>query len=202
VQFTVAANTGPARSGTITAGGQTFTVTQDAGCNAVVSPETIASPAGGGPQNVSISTAAECSWTAVSNVPWIGINGAGGSGNGTTQLDIQGNTGPARSGTATIAGRTVTVNQDSGCAISISPSTQPVPVGGGSGVVNVNGSGGCDWTAVSNVPWITITDGASGSGGGNVRFTVEPNATGAPRSGTMTIGGQVATVEQAGPEQD
>ena len=52
-------------------------------------------------------------------------------------------------------------------------------VGGGPGSVSVTASGGCAWMAVSNVPWITITGGASGSGAGNVQFTVDANATGA-----------------------
>ena len=202
VQFSAAANTGPARSGTITAGGQTFTVTQDGGCSATVAPDTINAPASAGSQNVNITTPAECSWEAVSQAPWIGITvGARGSGNGTSQLDIQANTGPARTGTALVAGRTVTVNQASGCAITISPQSQPFPVAGGSGTVTVDASGGCDWTAVSNNPdWIRITEGERGSGGGSVRFTVDANATGAPRTGTITISNQTFTVDQAGTE--
>jgi hypothetical protein len=43
-----------------------------------------------------------------------------------------------------------------------------------------------------------VTKGASGSGDGTVEFTVAANATGAARSGTITIGGQVFTVQQAG----
>lgn len=199
VQFTAPANTGGARSGTITAAGQTFTLTQDAGCSPVVAPETIGQPAAGGSQNVGVTTAAECAWTAVSNATWIAIAvGASGSGNGTVQLDIQANTGPARSGTATIAGRTVSVSQDAGCSFSIAPSTQAVPVAGGAGSVTVTAGGGCAWTAASNVPWVTVTRGGSGSGAGTVEFTVDANATGAPRSGTITIAGQVFTVEQAG----
>ena len=199
VQFTVAANTGVARSGTITAGGQTFTVTQDSGCSAGVAPDTLGAAAAGGSQNVTVTTPAECSWTAVSNAPWIGIPGPGSrSGSGTVQLDVQPNDGPARTGTATIAGRTVSVNQDSGCTIAIAPASQPVVVGGGPGSVTVTARAGCPWTAVSNAAWIVVTKGASGSGDGTVEFTVAANATGAARSGTITIGGQVFTVQQAG----
>ena len=198
VQFTGAANAGSARSGTITAAGQTFTVTQDAGCSPVVAPDTIGQSAAGGSQNVSVTTAPECSWTAVSNAPWIAIAvGASGSGNGTVQLDIQSNTGPARSATATIAGRTVSVNQDTGCTFSLAPSTQ-VPVAGGPGSVTITAGSDCAWTAVSNTPWVTVTRGESGSGDGTVEFTVAANATGASRSGTITIAGRVFTIEQAG----
>jgi len=199
VQFTVAANGGAARTGTITVSGQTFTVNQDAGCSPTVAPETIGAPAGGASQPVNVTTSPDCSWTAVSNAPWIVVSaGASGSGNGTVQLDIQANGGPARSGTATIAGRTVTVNQDSGCTISIAPQGQRAPVTGGPGTVAVTAGAGCAWTAVSNVPWITITDGNSGSGSGNVQYLVEANGTGAPRTGTIAIGGQTFTLDQSG----
>jgi len=164
-----------------------------------VAPETIGEPSAGGSQNVSVTTAAECSWSAVSNAAWIAIPGAPSrSGNGIVQLDIQANTGPARSGTATIAGRTVTVNQDSGCTFAIAPGTQAVAVAGAPGAVTVTAGAGCAWTAVSNVSWVTVTRGAIGSGDGTVEFTVDANATGAARSGTLTIAGHTFTVEQAG----
>jgi hypothetical protein len=199
VQFTAAANTGAARSGTIDAGGQTFTVTQDPGCSFAVAPDTIGAPAAAGSHNVNVTTAAECAWTAVSAVAWIAIPvGASGSGNGTVQLDVRANTGPARNGTATIAGRTVTVNQDSGCTFAIAPTSQAIPVAGGSGSVTVTAGAGCAWTAVSGVPWVTVTKGASGSGGETVEFAVEANATGAARAGAITIAGHTFTVEQAG----
>lgn len=199
VQFAVAANTGGGRSGTITAAGQTFTVTQDAACNPAVAPETITAPAAASSQNVSVTTAAECAWTAASNAPWIAVAaGTSGTGNGTVQLDIQANTGPSRSGTATIAGRTVSINQEAGCTFAIAPATQAVPVAGGTGAVTVTAGAGCAWTAVSNAPWVAVTKGASGSGGETVEFTVEANATGAARTATITIAGQTFTIEQAG----
>ena len=120
-------------------------------------------------------------------------------GNGNVQLEIQANGGPARSGTASVAGRTVTVNQESGCTVSIAPSTQPVIVGGGSGSITVTAPADCPWTATSNnADWLTITAGASGSGPGTVQFNAVPNPSGALRTGTITIGNQTATVTQAG----
>jgi hypothetical protein len=200
VQFTAAPNTGSSRSGTITAAGQTFTVNQESGCSAVVAPDTIAEPAAGGSQNVSVTTAADCPWSATSNAAWITIAvPAAGTGNGNAQLDIQANSGAARSGTATVAGHTATVNQDSGCSVSIEPAGQAVPVGGGPGSITVTAPAGCPWTAVSNSPeWLTITGPASGSGSGTVQFAVAANATGAARTGLITIGNQTFTVTQAG----
>lgn len=200
VGYSVAANNGPDRSGVVTVGGQAFTISQGTGCSAAVAPDTVAVPAIGGSQNVGITTPGECTWTAVSNVAWISIptNNASGSGNATVRLDIQPNAAGARSGTATIAGRVVTVNQDSGCQISLNPPSQVAAVGSGSGSVAVSTGAGCAWTAVSGTPWITVTVGGSGSGNGTVQFTFEANMTGLPRSGTITIGGQLFTINQAG----
>ncbi len=202
VQFTVAANTGGARSGTLSVAGQTFTVTQDGGCTPTVTPDTIPEPAAGGSQPVSVDASPECSWAAVSNVPWISIGaGDSGAGNGTVRLDIQANTGPARSGTATIAGRTVTVNQEGACSFVLTPTSQSVSADGGAGAFGVSASGGCDWTAVSNVPWIKITSAASGSGDGKVDFSVDPNTDHDARDGTIAVGDAVFTVNQDHPDR-
>ena len=51
-------------------------------------------------------------------------------------------------------------------------------------------------TAVSNVPWVAITSEASGTASATIQFAVQANGTGAPRSGTLTIGGQTFTISQ------
>lgn len=200
VQFLVAPNNGGARTGTIAVAGQTFTVNQDAGCSAAVAPDTIAAPAVGGSQNVQVTIPSDCAWTSASNAAWISISsGSSGTGNGTVQLAIGVNTGPARTGTATVAARTVTVNQASGCTFSIAPSSQNLPAQGGTGTVTVTTADGCAWSAVSNDAWIAVTAGAGGTGNGTVQFTVAVNDKNRPRSGTITIAGQTFTVNQAEP---
>src|SRR6185295_6887518 len=105
----------------------------DSSCTFQVSPDTITAPAAGGQQTETVTaSAADCAWSSVSNAPWIAIvSGATGTGTGAAQLNIQINGGPARTGTALIAGRTITVNQDSACTISIAPASQSMIVGGG-----------------------------------------------------------------------
>jgi hypothetical protein len=88
------------------------------------------------------------------------------------------------------------VSQGSGCTIALTPADQAIPAAGGSGSVTVAAGSGCPWAAVSSVPWIVVTSGAAGSGEGVVQFTVDVNVTGAPRSGTIGIGGQTFTVNQ------
>jgi hypothetical protein len=116
VAYSVAANTGAARTGTLTIAGQTFTVSQQAfSCSYSISPTSANVGATGGSGTVSVATQAGCSWTASSNASWIAItSGASGSGNGTVAYSVAANTGAARTGTLTIAGQTFTVNQAAG----------------------------------------------------------------------------------------
>jgi hypothetical protein len=82
--------------------------------------------AGGGSGSVSVLAGGGCAWVASSSAPWISItSGSSGSGNGTVNYSIAANTGAARSGTITIAGRTFTVNQF-GVALQYYPLPAPV----------------------------------------------------------------------------
>ena len=57
------------------------------------------------------------------------------------------------------------------------------------------------WTAVTNVPWIAITAGTSGSGNGTVTFSVATNSAASRTGGIVVAGGGISltcTVVQAG----
>lgn len=82
------------------------------------------------------------------------------------------------------------------CSYSINPQSAQFNFPGGSGSVSVNAGFGCTWAATSNVPWVTITSGATGSGAGTVNYTVATNASTLVRSGTMSIAAQTFTVNQ------
>jgi hypothetical protein len=196
-QITVEATNGPPRSGTVLVAGQVVTVTQGGTCSFVVSPLSQSFSAQGGSGSATIETSPGCAWAAVSDVPWITLTTAEtGSGNGAFGFSVAPLSGPARTGTISIAGSKITVTQGSGCAISIAPTSANVPAAGGTGSVTVTTSAGCPWTATSNASWLTVTAGASGSGGGTVQYSAA--ATGSvARSGALTIGGQTFTVNQA-----
>jgi M6 family metalloprotease-like protein/uncharacterized repeat protein (TIGR02543 family) len=93
---------------------------------------------------------------------------------------------------------TMAVGSSSACSYSISPTTQSFTGSGGTGSVSVTAQSGCDWTAVSNVSWITITSNSSGAGSGTVDYSVAANTSTSPRTGTMTIAGKTFTVSQDG----
>ena len=144
----------------------------------------------------------DCAWTAVSNDPFISITaGSSGSGNGTVQYTVSGNTNTIPlSGTMTIAGQTFTINQDAGgCTYSLSPPGGNIKAAGGSATVKVKPRfSDCEWTAVSNDPFITISSGSSGTGDGAVTYSVPVNTNTTSVTGSITIAGQTYTVTQAG----
>jgi hypothetical protein len=205
VNYSVAANPSTsARSGTLTIAGQTYSVTQAAGtvtCAYTLSASSQNFSNAAGTGNVNVTTTAGCSWTAVSNDPFITItSGSSVTGNGTVNYSVTANPSTsARSGTLTIAGQTYTATQAAGtitCAYTLSASSQNFSSAAGTGSVNVTTTAGCNWTAVSNDPFITIISGSSVTGNGTVNYSVIANNTSAVRTGTMTIAGQSFTITQ------
>jgi hypothetical protein len=62
----------------------------------------------------------------------------------------------------------------------------------------VGAPAGCGWTVVSHASWITVTSAESGTGNGQVVFSVSSNQAGAaPRTGTLTVPGWTFTATQA-----
>jgi Putative binding domain, N-terminal len=86
-----------------------------------------------------VSTSPGCPWTAASNNRWIHVTGgSSGNGSGTVSYSVDANSGSARTGSMTIAGRTFTVSQAGG--------------GGGqsytyqvAGIAHAGGAGGSVW---------------------------------------------------------
>lgn len=195
VQFDVAATTGPPRSGTLTVAGQRYSVTQSEGCTYAIAPDARSVGAPGGDGTVLVSTTTACPWTAASNVPWITLTPAAGSGGGAVQFRVAPTNGPQRIGTAVIAGNLFTIHQSPGCAYQVQPAAHTVASGGGNGTIAVSAGEGCGWTASSDAPWISILGSMAGAGAGSVTFSVGAS-TGPARSGSLTIAGQRVTVSQ------
>ncbi|NOT58740.1 MAG: hypothetical protein HOP19_00790, partial [Acidobacteria bacterium] len=198
VNYSVAANTGTGRSAVITAGGQSFTVTQASGCTYALSATSANVAASSGNQSVNVTSGAGCTWAAASNATWLTVtSGATGNGNGAVNYSVTANGGAQRTGTLTIAGQTYTVTQASGCTYALSSASGTVTAAGNNSSFSVTSGAGCAWTATSNANWLAIMSGASGSGNGTVVFTAAAN-NGAARSATITAAGLTFTVMQAG----
>lgn len=172
-------------------------------CPVKLKPTRITFPAKGGSKTVQVEgNGTDCSWTAVSNDPFITIiSGSSGTANGKVDYTVSGNTNTTPlTGTMTIAGQAVTIKQAAGgCRFKLSPRDAKFNAAGDSATVNVKPNfNDCAWTAVSNDPFIIITDGAGGVGDGTVSYTVTANTNATPITGTMTIGTETFTVTEAG----
>jgi hypothetical protein len=156
--------------------------------------------AAAGAASVAVQTTTGCAWTATTTTPWLTISdGTSGTGNGTVDFMVAANNGSARTGTISIAGLTHTVNQASGCAVSIDPSSATFSSLGGAGTpIVVKAPAACAWTATTAVAWIDAISAIPGTGNGTVAYAVEPNL-GAARQGTISIGTNTFTVSQAAP---
>jgi hypothetical protein len=115
VGYTVAANTSTSpRTGTVTVAGTVVTVTQaGVDCTFTLSAGSVSFPKNGGNSYVSVTTSSACGWTATSNAAWITVAGAtaGRQGNGTVTFTVT-KTSVARTGTLTVAGKSVTITQN------------------------------------------------------------------------------------------
>jgi hypothetical protein len=217
VSISAAHNSGEQRDGTVTVGGQTFTVTQFTGsCVSSIKPTSFIDstdstsfnvPASGG----NLSYAHSCnSVTPISagTSEWIIIN------NGS--ITVLENTGAARSGSLALqvadtnGGNSTKIlnvrqaGQGASCTFSLNSTSRDFTASAGTGVLSVSSTNaGCSTTysAVSSASWITISN-PSGQAGSNINYTVAQNTSGASRIGTITVsipnaGSRTFTVNQA-----
>jgi hypothetical protein len=94
------------------------------------------------------------------------------------------------------------VTPNPSCSYVLSPSVQPVPIGGGTFTADMTTSSACDWTAAADVPWIVISSESPGIVLGAITYSVAPNS-GDIRRGTISAqapgrGPVTATVIQEG----
>jgi hypothetical protein len=217
VSYTVARNADAAeRSATITVAGRSFTVRQTgdvAICQYSVAPVDFKPCMAGGSLTAAVTTQASCPWTANANVSWIGVPaGSSGTGSGLITLTFSDNYDAPREGIVMVRWPTPTAGQNirvaqAGCSYAVSRNALTFAAGGGSGTFDVfqqaepNTCGGptqdrCVWTAVSDVPWITITSSMPRSGDNPVAFTIATNAGTTSRVGRITVRDKVVVITQ------
>lgn len=190
--------------------------TETPGCTYTISPANRSARAAGVNFAVRVTTPFGCRWGFTSSVGWITVapdtDGApNGNGNGTVVAGVAASADAApRTGTATIAGQTLTVAQDGtllpACTYGISETAASYPASGGSGRLSVTASpSACSW--FSEVPddpgsWLKIASSTRGSGAAVIEYTVSAN-TGPARTGDLVVNGDssaprlVLTVTQA-----
>ena len=218
VEFMVTANPGAdGRRGLITVADKVFTVRQNpntAVCEYSVAPVEVDPCMPASSVTAIVTAPAGCTWTATPNAPWLTVPaGASGSGSGAITISVTDNYDAPRNGIVMVRWPTPTAGQNirivqAGCTYAVSQSSFAFGASGGPGTFNVlqqavpNTCGGatqdrCIWSAVSDVPWVTISGGMPRSGDDRVQFTVAANATGAPRTSRITVRDKVVVITQA-----
>ncbi|MEY2408983.1 MAG: hypothetical protein QOF48_1653, partial [Verrucomicrobiota bacterium] len=142
-----------------------------------------------------------CEWVAFSTNNWISItNGASGIGPGRVTYAVQDNLGTTeRVGLIFIGDAVFTVRQSSyACTYSLSPTSRYSGFGVGSGTIKVTTGPDCSWSVLNTNSWISITNGASGTGTGTVTYVVSTNRVSGPRTGLLFIADQTFLVGQWG----
>jgi len=84
-----------------------------------------------------------------------------------------------------------------GCNFSMTPLDISFGAGAGTGSLTMTTAIGCNWQAVSNDAWLTITAGSSGTGIGTINFNIDANAGPSQRLGNLSVGGLTFAVTQA-----
>ena len=191
VNYTVAAYDGiVSRVGSVTVGGKTFTITQT-GVDVSISPESVMKGEGSDIISVTVRALAGTQWTVTPNASWISVLDKE-SGYGDYDLTLAINSNPSfqrRTGTVSIGSATLTISQDGTVSafLSIDPPTATAAATGAYGNIAVYATPDAAWTAQSLTPWLTISEGTTGAGNGNIKYVVSANPTLSERTGQIVV---------------
>lgn len=158
---------------------------------------------GGGTGSVTIATTRDCTWSITGVPAWVSIAvDRSGQGEAVIPYAVASNPAPApRSGSIAVGGESVQLVQEAApCRFELNRSEENVSAAGGQIAVQVTTLTGCNWSAESNVPWVSVSSGSGGNASASVGLKVAANS-GADRVGTVAIGGQTFTIRQSGPGQ-
>jgi uncharacterized repeat protein (TIGR01451 family) len=193
-----------ARAGTVSVGGQTFTVMQAAApCSFAIEPTGRLFSEAGSESTFTLTTTSGCEWSPSTTDDWVFITSEeSGTGPGVVSYGVRDNTtGSPRQGSITVGGVSFIIVQDGGtladCIYVLNPSSANFNSAGGSGSIQIVTEERCAWEATTNVTWINLTSQVVGIGTNTVTYTVESNS-GPGRAGIIMIGGQLFKVKQKG----
>lgn len=197
VSYSVSRNYESTRRGVILVAGKEVEIIQaGSDCTYSLSPASASIGSGQTRPYVDVTTSiAACPWIAESSHDWVTFDGGGrvGSGTGSVRLyyNVAANSGPLRSGSITVADKTLSITQAGGCTYSFSPVDASFGADAAvSQTTAVVTAPGCSWSASSS-SWITLNSGQNGTGPGSVTYSVTANASQA-RMGSITLNGQSA----------
>ena len=200
------------RTGTVTVGTETFTLTQSgrptAALSFSVSPTASAASVDGANGLISVTATPDLPWSAASGANWLTVAAerSAGAGNGNVVYSVSPNpTMSARTGTITVtpeaksglAAKTHTVTQPAATSM-VSEDNHDFDARGDSFEVDVAVGDIVNWSVSCNADWVTIDGGTSRVGPGKVKIATAANPTVEPREATITIAGHTFKIFQAG----
>ncbi len=209
LQFSNRIDPGPSTSEVNTGNNQTNTsevfVHAASQCTYALSTDAITFDANGGTGFTRMKAPADCAWTTQSNAPWI-TPSPSGVGSATLTLIVQPNpANPARVGTVTSAGQTLTITQagtpnvvpPSACVVDLEPRGAQLAYNDIADLkVFVKTNGVCAWSARAVEPWISIVANATGSGAMGITYALDRNVGTEPRTGRIQVGDKFITIIQ------
>ena len=176
----------------------THTVTQPAAVSAL-SGSGYEFEAAGESCEVRVSLSDIVQWQVQNTNNWLTVVGATNRvGPGTVTLQAAPNeTVYPKEGTVTMAWKAFKVSQKAR-GVEVEYDTKLFGTDGGSDSISIHPDGQVSWTAVASDPtWITIFQGDSGTGDGEILYIVSPYVgDGEARTGTITVGDKVVWISQ------
>jgi hypothetical protein len=187
-------------------------VTPSSTCAVTVVPGLLSPCVASGDAIVTVTAPSACAWTASATDPWVVVvSGASGRGTASVHVAYEANFDAPRTGVVTVrtttAAETVRIAQ-AGCLYGVHPASFGFAAAGGGGTFDVVQQtdpyecGGplqnvCVWSAMANVPWITVSTPMPRTGDDRVSFVVAANSTGVDRAGTIIVRDRVVQVSQS-----
>ncbi len=190
-----------------------------------ITPDNASYPVPGGTGDISVSDSASCGWLASTDTPWLSIVSSpncpagsppecphGGLGDGVVSYAVAESTlVNQRIGEFSVADLTTTITQEGiQCNFSLAPDSAAYPSSGGQGSFVVAATDPvCEWTAVSQAPWLIITESPNctagsptscvqgGMGSGTISYRMDINEN-VDRSSGIIAAANLFTVDQAG----
>lgn len=186
------------RVGSITIGGKTFTVNQT-GADVALSPKQVSKSEDADIIALTVTALSTTKWTVVPNVSWISVvDKATGYGDYVLTLAINANPSfERRTGTVSIGSAIFTIVQEGTetASLSITPEKANASASGAYGNVAVYATPDATWTAESTESWLSISEGKTGAGNGNIKYIASANPTLSERTGRIIVTPPHRTIE-------
>ena len=203
------------RTASLTINGRQVPVAQSGiPCTLIANPSSLTFTSGQQSRTISVTLPAGCTWSALSNSPWLSVAQAQRSGSGTVQVTVDANVAAsARIGTIKLGAIAIEASQSGAIEAAVTPASphdacaslklhregDQVAAAGliGDQTFGVSAEAECAWRAQASVSWITLHAGSGSRGNGTVAYVVAPNDTPDVRHGAIVIGERAFVVNQA-----